>query len=441
MKRRLATCSLVVVIFAAPIAVTGQTVPTPVSTNPAASALTNVTVTVDGVRYENARLQAVNPATVKIWHSTGIAVVPTAKLPAELQKQFGYDAQLAAQWQAAQQKAAAEAADARQKAAASVEWKLTVESVLPGGLVGRGCQTSMYCPQPVPVFLVNYPRMTQLGEGEQIIVTAYRQGAVQVNGRSLEKWVYHETAPKTNIRPSPAPPSPAGTAPTPAPSPSPSPAAAGPVGADVYVRDLANDGAFGFPQPYARILCNRPNLRFSVWNNDKYLFAQAVLWTVENPSLEKDSSGYPLGDYSHLMLDLDNDGTETPDVDRAYWLNQRPFMPGLRYVIWKQNGTMTGARDDSEGRGALRFVATSMGKRARVDTYLIPLQEISKHVGDTLGIYYYAYSPQPHLWINSLTLHPFRPNTKYQQYTLSPGGAIDPLWVPEGRNDTPAARP
>jgi hypothetical protein len=285
MKCRLATCSLAVLIFATPIALNGQTAPTPVSTNQAASALTNVTVTVDGVRYENARLQVVNPATVKIWHSTGIAVVPMAKLPPELQKQFGYDPQLAAQWQAAQQKAAVEAADARQKAAASVEWKLTVESVLPDGLVAHGCQTSMYCPQPVRVFLVNHPRMAELGEGEQIIVTAYRQGATQVGGRSLEKWAYYETPPKMNSQPSPAPPSSAGTASASAPAPA--PVAAGPVGMDVYVPDLANNGVFGFPQPYARILCNRSSLRFSVWNNDKYLFAQAVLWTDGDSSVAR----------------------------------------------------------------------------------------------------------------------------------------------------------
>jgi hypothetical protein len=426
MKRRLATCSLVVVIFAGPIAVTGQTAPTPVSTNQAASVLTNVTVTVDGVRYENARLQAVNPATVKIWHSTGIAVVPTAKLPPELQKQFGYDPQLAAQWQAAQQ-----------KAAASVEWKLTVESVLPDGLVGHGCQTSMYCPQPLRIFLMNHPRMAELGEGEQIIVTAYRQGAAQVDGRTLEKWVYYESSLKPIPQPSPTPLTSAGTE----PAPTPAPATAGPVGADVYVRDLANDGAFGFPQPYARILCNRSSLRFSLWNNDKYLFAQAVVWNDDDSFVGKDANGYALGDYSHLMLDLDNDGKETPDVDRVYSLNQRPYLPGLRYVIWKANGATSGQQDTSEGRGAIRYVATSGRKRVRVDTYLIPLQEISKHVGETIGICYYCYSVKPPLEMNSVNLVKFMPTSMYQKYMLSPGGAIDPLWVPEGRNDTPAARP
>jgi hypothetical protein len=393
-----------------------------------------VTVTVDGVRYENARLQVVNPATVKIWHSTGIAVVPTAKLPPELQKQFGYDPQLAAQWQAAQQKAAADAADARQKAAASVEWKLTVESVLPGGLVGRGCQTSMYCPQPVRIFLMNHPRIAELGEGEQIIVTAYRQGATQVHGRSLEKWVYYETSLKPIPQPSPNPLTSAGTEPAPAP------AAAGPVGMDVYVRDLANDGAFGFPQPYARILCNRSSLRFSVWNNDKYLFAQAVVWDDDDSSVGKDANGYALGDYSHLMLDLDNDGKETPDVDRMYSLNQRPHLPGLRYVIWKANGATSGQQDTSEGRGAIRYVATSGRKRVRVDTYLIPLQEIFKHVGETIGICYYCYSVKPRLGMNSVNLVKFMPTGMYQQYMLSPGFPIDPLLVPEGRNDNPGSQ-
>ena len=52
---------------------------------------TNSIVTVDGVTYSNVTWGAVTPATVKISHSAGIAVLPLAKLPADLQQQFGYD--------------------------------------------------------------------------------------------------------------------------------------------------------------------------------------------------------------------------------------------------------------------------------------------------------------------------------------------------------------
>lgn len=72
------------------------------STNQTVSVPTNLTVTVDGVKYEGVRFELASPTTVKIWHSTGIAVVPTAKLPPEIQQQLGYDPQKAAEWQASQ---------------------------------------------------------------------------------------------------------------------------------------------------------------------------------------------------------------------------------------------------------------------------------------------------------------------------------------------------
>jgi hypothetical protein len=140
------------------------------------------------------------------------------------------------------------------------------------------------------------------------------------------------------------------------------------------------------------------------------------------------------------MLDLDNDGKETPGVDRMYSLNQRPYLPGLRHVIWKENGATTGEQDTSEGRGAIRYVATSGRKRVRVDTYLIPLQEISRHIGETIGICYYCYSVKPPLGMNSVNLVKFMPTSMYQKYMLSPGFPIDALSVPEGRNDNPGAQ-
>jgi tetratricopeptide (TPR) repeat protein len=72
------------------------------STNAPASVSTNLTVIVDGVKYEHVRFEVANPVSVKIWHSTGIAVVPMEKLPKEFQKQLGYDAEKAAEWQASQ---------------------------------------------------------------------------------------------------------------------------------------------------------------------------------------------------------------------------------------------------------------------------------------------------------------------------------------------------
>jgi hypothetical protein len=69
-------------------------------------------ITIDGVVYEDVRWGTVTPATVSIFHKTGIAAIPFEKLPPEVQKQFGYDPKKAAACRAAQQRAEA----ARQEA-------------------------------------------------------------------------------------------------------------------------------------------------------------------------------------------------------------------------------------------------------------------------------------------------------------------------------------
>lgn len=48
------------------------------------------TLTVDGVTFEDIRWGSVTPTTVTIFHSSGVATLPLAKLPEDLQKRFGY---------------------------------------------------------------------------------------------------------------------------------------------------------------------------------------------------------------------------------------------------------------------------------------------------------------------------------------------------------------
>ena len=81
------------------------------------------------------------------------------------------------------------------------------------------------------------------------------------------------------------------------------------------------NGAFEFPQAQATVLCDRADLRFSVWNNGEHLFAQAVLWTDDDSSLGKSEENREIGDWSEVMLDLDADGKRTSNVDRDYMLN------------------------------------------------------------------------------------------------------------------------
>jgi hypothetical protein len=96
-----------------------------VTTNGAAGNVTSNTapnnITIDGTTYEDVRWGRLTPSTVTIYHRTGIATVPLASLPPDLQKQFGYDPDKAAAWQAAVDKTNAARFAAEQKAEAARE--------------------------------------------------------------------------------------------------------------------------------------------------------------------------------------------------------------------------------------------------------------------------------------------------------------------------------
>ena len=209
------------------------------------------------------------------------------------------------------------------------------------------------------------------------------------------------------------------------------------------VAELRQNGAFEFPQMEATVLCDKPDLRFSVWNNQEYLFAQAVLWTDDDSSLGKTEDNREIGDTSQVLLDLDADGKPTANVDRNYMLNPWPHLGGLHYDICLGEGATTTIRSDSKGRGAVRYVEISGGGKVRVDTYLIPLAEISKQVGDKIRVCYWGQSPKPALTINSAgyehagkTYYGFNiPLSQYHDYVLAKGSEIDATKVPEGRND------
>jgi len=205
---------------------------------------------------------------------------------------------------------------------------------------------------------------------------------------------------------------------------------------------LQENGAFGFPQSEAKVFYDQPMLRFSVWNNDEYLFAQAILWTDDDASLGKDRYNRLTYDWSFLMLNVNPDGKVTPHVDREYVLD--PGTPGLYYVIELGIRSQTGVHDDSKGRGAIRYIKTADGKQVRVDTYLIPLAEISRHVGEKLRMAYWGFSPKPPLTVNSTDytragkdyIRWDIPLPQYNEYVLAKGGEIDLNQVPEGRKAT-----
>ena len=207
--------------------------------------------------------------------------------------------------------------------------------------------------------------------------------------------------------------------------------------------ELRDTGAFGFPQKDSKVFCDQPALRFSVWNNGEYLFAQAILWTDDDASLGKSADNREIGDWSQLMLDVDADGKSTKDVDRDYDLNPWPGMEGLHYQIERGPGSTSGILDDSKGHGVIRYLKMSDGKLVRVDTYLIPLAEISRHVGDKIRLVYWGDSPKPRLMVNSAgyerggkdySSHHI-PHAQYHEYVLSQGSDFDATQVPEGRKD------
>ncbi len=196
---------------------------------------------------------------------------------------------------------------------------------------------------------------------------------------------------------------------------------------------LKEQGVYGFPQKSATVLCDQPELRFSVWNNDEYLFAQAVVWKDDDASLGKTDDNREIGDWSVLMLDLDADGKATPNVDRDYTLNPWPEMNGLYCQISMGERSSTGLKSDSHGRGAIRYINVAVGKQVRVDTFLIPLTEISRQVGDRIRLCYWGQSPKPMLTVNSAgyardgkDYFSYRiPLSKYHNYNLTKGDEIN----------------
>jgi len=183
------------------------------------------TITIDGTTYSNVTWRTVTPSTVTIFHQTGVATIPLAKLSPDLQKQFGYDPQKASDWQAAQQKAAADVAKKKaekiaeqqaleKKWAAAQWWSGAVDEILPDGIIvvmhspgyidhhrvptnplAERHPDTVVDSQDFYLLLVGHPKRSTFAEGEGIDFYAYKDGVVTVGGDTLEKWVYCEPPP------------------------------------------------------------------------------------------------------------------------------------------------------------------------------------------------------------------------------------------------------
>lgn len=206
---------------------------------------------------------------------------------------------------------------------------------------------------------------------------------------------------------------------------------------------LRENGAFGFPQKDATVLYDMPNLRFSVWNNGQYLFAQAIMWTDDDASLGKTPDNRDISDWSVLRLGVRPDDKIAPKVDRYYMLDPWPGMEGMYYQVVLAPGATTGIKSDTTGRGAIRYITMADGHLVRVDTYLIPLAEISRNVGDKIRLVYWGSSPKPPLTVNSAgydrhgkNYYSFSiPRAQFNEYSLASGTEIDLRQVPDGSKD------
>jgi thiol-disulfide isomerase/thioredoxin len=207
--------------------------------------------------------------------------------------------------------------------------------------------------------------------------------------------------------------------------------------------DLHKQGHNGFPQSQATVLCDTPDLRVSVCCDGTYLYAQAILWNDDDDSTGKSDDGREIGDWSQIMLDLDADQKNSPEIDRSYALNPWPSLPGLRYtIVVSENGT-TALLPDSKGRGAIEYVEDVSGKLSRVDSLLIPLVEIKRQPGDEIRLAYWGSSVLPKLTVNSIgfespgAYYSFSlPHDKYHSLKLaSIDGKIDPAEVPDPRSE------
>jgi len=127
-----------------------------------------LSVTVDGVTYEEVRWGTATPIEVRLFHSGGVATVPLEKLPAEWQREFGYDPQKAAAHRAAEEerrrvgaaKAQAEQEERERHAAEFAAYRrdFRIKVLADGKLVSRAAVSSWPC------FLVSV-KQTYVEEG------------------------------------------------------------------------------------------------------------------------------------------------------------------------------------------------------------------------------------------------------------------------------------
>ncbi|MFN0134040.1 MAG: TlpA family protein disulfide reductase [Phycisphaerales bacterium] len=212
------------------------------------------------------------------------------------------------------------------------------------------------------------------------------------------------------------------------------------VGSVALADDLKADGAFGFPQKDATVLCDTPTLRVSAVSDREHVYVQAIIWTDNDATVGQTDDGRDIGDWSNLDIDADGDGKITPQVDRSYALNPWPKLAGLHYSVKVSDRGSTGLQGDSKGRGSIQYVDHA-GTKVRVDNYLVPIAELGAKPGGTIRLAYWGSSPTPKLVVNSVGFESKKayyahslPREKYHTVAVADRApVIDSGKVPEGR--------
>jgi len=196
------------------------------------------------------------------------------------------------------------------------------------------------------------------------------------------------------------------------------------------------------------VLCDESKLRVSVWNNAKYLYLQAVLWSDNDRALVPARDIRQRCDRSTVIFDLLHDDQFTTRDDRYYCLNRTPDQPGITYKTRVRKRVPPHYSNAffmkaSRAHGAIRYVRTPTGDIVRVDSFLIPLNEITKNPGAPHRLAYWGSSPQPMLDVNSVGFvdnagyYPDDlPHSRFHEIKLSIDDvSFDPENVPRGRDD------
>lgn len=200
--------------------------------------------------------------------------------------------------------------------------------------------------------------------------------------------------------------------------------------------EVKTDGLFGFPQAEAAVLHDSDARRVSAWNDAKWLSVQSVLRGDDSNHVGPVRGYQRTSDTSSLYVESDGDPSAAAQGERRYTLNGFPFVLGVRTQDWLPNHNIwSGLIGDGSGsRGAVRYARTPDGPRVRVDSLLIPLDELKVAPGATIRLAVEATSPVPELALKSV--ESLTDRASFPEYT--PGdrpATFDPNQVPDGSKD------